>query len=432
MGKVWYDLSDLYDWEGSFTGIQRVVYNLAKKIDTRNETHFFIYRGGKFSEVTLEQLDERLAQLNRKSVETKKLVRRRVGLSIGKIHHNNMVLLKDMVRGTNIETRARRIYGAARSIYRKSRNKPSLIDHSYNMFSSGDVVLIMGGNWHLEGYIETLIKARNERKFRLVHSVNDIIALVNPAFVNEGGEQIIGRYFKQVIAKSDTLIAISEATKKDIEWYFETVLNGQPSDLDIHVIELGDEIPASINQRQPDTDISKEFILAVGTIEIRKNYRLLYDTYKLASRKDMEMPQLVIVGRKGWMADETYALLTRDVELRGKVIILEGVDDAELRWLYENCTFTVFPSMYEGWGLPIAESLRYGKCCVASNASSMPEVGGELAVYASPYDTSELLMRIQELSNLEYRSKQEQKIKSFYKPRTWDQTYAQLDKIIGK
>ena len=127
------------------------------------------------------------------------------------------------------------------------------------------------------------------------------------------------------------------------------------------------------------------------------------------------------------MAEETYTLLTTDPEISKKITLLQGLSDNELAWLYKNCKFTVFPSFYEGWGLPIAEALSYGKCCISSNTSSMPEVGGELVEYVSPYDVAGMMAAIQHLNEDDaYRRRLESKIKSQYKPRSWSDTFEQL------
>jgi glycosyltransferase involved in cell wall biosynthesis len=176
----------------------------------------------------------------------------------------------------------------------------------------------------------------------------------------------------------------------------------------------------------PPADIPNEpFILAVSTLEVRKNYLLLYYTYKLACQQRTVLPPLVICGRKGWMSEETRTLLTKDSEIKDKITILNP-SDAELEWLYANCLLTVFPSFLEGWGLPIAEALAHGKCCVSSNTSSMPEVGGSLVTYVSPYDAAQTLQALRTLSDDKHRGSLEQKIKTTYKPWTWDKTFAQL------
>ena len=76
------------------------------------------------------------------------------------------------------------------------------------------------------------------------------------------------------------------------------------------------------------------------------------------------------------------------------IAVAETPSDAELAFLYRNCRFTVFPSLYEGWGLPIGESLWFGKLCIASKTSSMPEVGGDLVDYVDPKDADSLQQAI--------------------------------------
>jgi glycosyltransferase involved in cell wall biosynthesis len=99
------------------------------------------------------------------------------------------------------------------------------------------------------------------------------------------------------------------------------------------------------------------------------------------------------------------------------------VNDDELIALYKNAQFTVYPSLYEGWGLPVAESLAHGKYCLSSNSSSLPEVGGNLIEYLDPYDVSGWARRLQELSqNDDFIQEMEKKIRCSYSPINWDDT----------
>jgi glycosyltransferase involved in cell wall biosynthesis len=77
--------------------------------------------------------------------------------------------------------------------------------------------------------------------------------------------------------------------------------------------------------------------------------------------------------------------------LEGLVHLVERPSDAELSYLYQNCLFSVYPSLYEGWGLPIGEALWHGRAVAASGTSSMPEVGGDLALYFDPRSLSEMI-----------------------------------------
>ncbi len=104
---------------------------------------------------------------------------------------------------------------------------------------------------------------------------------------------------------------------------------------------------------------------------------------RLAREMGPAWPRLILAGQQGWRAQEAVDALRR-TDASAPYAWIEGPTDAELAWLYSRAKFTVFPSLAEGWGLPIGESLWFGKPCVASNAASMPEVGGPLCSYADP------------------------------------------------
>jgi glycosyltransferase involved in cell wall biosynthesis len=129
-------------------------------------------------------------------------------------------------------------------------------------------------------------------------------------------------------------------------------------------------------------------VLFVSTIEIRKNHRLLVRVWRrLIARHGTEaVPALIFAGQIGWMVDDLLADLAESGHLGGKIEHRPGLSDEELDEAYRSCLFTVFPSFCEGWGLPIAESLAHGKFCVASNRTSIPEVGGDLIDYFDPSD----------------------------------------------
>ena len=80
------------------------------------------------------------------------------------------------------------------------------------------------------------------------------------------------------------------------------------------------------------------------------------------------------------------ALVEKNPKIRDHFHILNGINDATLDWLYRNCLFTVYPSLYEGWGLPVAEALNYGKVCVAARAGSVPEIAPEMTDLIDPLD----------------------------------------------
>jgi glycosyltransferase involved in cell wall biosynthesis len=92
--------------------------------------------------------------------------------------------------------------------------------------------------------------------------------------------------------------------------------------------------------------------------------------------------------------------------------------------------FTIFPSVYEGWGLPVAESLNYGKVSISSDSSSMPEIAGNLIDYFSPYDAASCLSLMIKYQDKATRLKKEKQITQSYKTTSWDLTYQQVTKLI--
>jgi glycosyltransferase involved in cell wall biosynthesis len=120
------------------------------------------------------------------------------------------------------------------------------------------------------------------------------------------------------------------------------------------------------------------------------------------------------------LIDHLLADLDASKYLNGKIILLRGLTDAELQRAYDSCLFTVFPSLCEGWGLPIAESLAHGKFCVASSRSSIPEVAGSLIDYFDPTNEKDALAKIERpLIDPAYLAEREARLRLEYRPRTW-------------
>jgi glycosyltransferase involved in cell wall biosynthesis len=133
--------------------------------------------------------------------------------------------------------------------------------------------------------------------------------------------------------------------------------------------------------------VGEAFVLCVGTLEVRKNHQLLYHLWhRLVELSGDRVPPLVLAGRPNWGTAELLGQIAADPVVRGRLILLATPTDAELLWLYRHCLFTLFPSYYEGWGLPVAESLAHGKYCICSRAASLPEIAGELIDYHDPFD----------------------------------------------
>jgi glycosyltransferase involved in cell wall biosynthesis len=139
--------------------------------------------------------------------------------------------------------------------------------------------------------------------------------------------------------------------------------------------------------------VEDEFLLFVGTIEPRKNLRVLLQAFDEVLRATDARPQLVIAGKKGWLTDDLFVEL-KTSGLAERVLFTGYLPDEDLCALYSSCRAFVYPSLYEGFGLPPLEAMACGAPVIASRISSLVEVAGRAARLFAPDNSAELARRI--------------------------------------
>ncbi len=187
------------------------------------------------------------------------------------------------------------------------------------------------------------------------------------------------------LKRADRIIADSHSTKKDIIELFSI-----PEDR-INVVHIG--VNKDFKPLSGAKDHERPFILFVGTLEKRKNIEGLIDAYALAVKQEGISHDLVIAGRKGWLYDGIFRKVRKE-RLEGRVKFIFDISQEELPGLYSAAELFVYPSFYEGFGLPVLESMACGTPVITSNVSSLPEVAGDAAVLVDPKDTSTLAVKI--------------------------------------
>jgi glycosyltransferase involved in cell wall biosynthesis len=139
------------------------------------------------------------------------------------------------------------------------------------------------------------------------------------------------------------------------------------------------------------------FWLNVGTIEPRKNQDRLLKAYAELKARKKEVYPLVLAGGSGWLMEDFERKL-ESLGLRQDVILTGYVDDTALQWLYENCFALVYPSLFEGFGLPVLEAMSLGAPVIASNVTSIPEIVGNAGILVDPLDEEAIFHAMLKLS----------------------------------
>ncbi|WP_083528706.1 glycosyltransferase family 1 protein [Hyphomicrobium sp. CS1BSMeth3] len=293
--------------------------------------------------------------------------------------------------------------------------------------SHGATLINLGTSWWLQNYFLFVRQAKAQQNIRYVPFVHDLIPLMAPEHCTKELTQDFISWLIGVFDHADAFLVNSESTKADLLKAGE-MLGHHVSPDAISVVRLDADFRKPGTAELPGSDLAKwalaraPFVLFVSTIESRKNHIGAFEAWIELIRKHgaRHVPKLVCVGNKGWLNDAVYAKLASHDALRERVVMLSGLSDAELGLLYRSCLFTLYPSRYEGWGLPVTESLCYGKVPLLSEASSLPEAGGDFAVYFGTRSAASLTEALEKLVFDEsYRKALEKKIGLSFRPRPW-------------
>lgn len=274
------------------------------------------------------------------------------------------------------------------------------------------------------------------KKIPTVATIMDAIPLVRPQWTNQRLRSLKNLVWKRTVSWVDHVITISEYSKRDLIEIFDI-----PSKK-ITVTPLGVDrryfdpvLMAASNDYLGRVDLeSGKFFLFVGTLQPRKNIETLLLAYsQLPAHIRCEIP-LVVVGRVGWGCSDLVIHLTEYASKNGsKVKWLKEVTDLEKRILMQNATALVFPSLYEGFGLPVLEAFASGLPVITSTTTSLPEVASGAALLIDPTNMEQLaheMERVVEENGLraELKAKGLERARAF----TWSRCAAETMKVYRK
>jgi glycosyltransferase involved in cell wall biosynthesis len=238
------------------------------------------------------------------------------------------------------------------------------------------------------------IRVRSRRRPTLISTIHDLIPLRLP-YATLDRKRAYYEVVKNLVRQSSVITVVSEATKRDLLHIFDADPNR------IHVTyEPVDLPPGPPDKSALESVLSayalrpESYLLFVGTIEPKKNVARLIRSYAMLATS---IP-LVIVGREGWLCDDVFrALMDLRDDVRGRIRWLQDVPNTTLSYLYAGAYCFVFPSLYEGFGLPALEAMAHGCPVIASRTAAVREVCGNAAAYVDPYDILDIRARLDEV-----------------------------------
>ncbi len=449
MSTIWFDVTTIVHWRRPPVGVVRVEAECFKYFEAQNDpnvrfchfnkqTGIFHEIAGEFVKRVLSAVQEasqsvpvpdvgtlpatpegRLKGLTKRTIERLPAQLQRPTFALGK---RGAPLVRSALSGVN----------RSRQLVRRVSNRVATwggpeaegLDAGppASVFQSGDVYISIGLDWDQKD-LTALYRLKAALGLRVILFCYDLIPVLFPHLCVREVAATFARYFVDVAWCADRIFCISEASRRDLAALLTSAHAPTP---ELPVITLGSNLtmppgslPAAVRPFS-----GKRYLLFVSTLERRKNHEVIYRALvRMLEQGRTELPEVVFVGMPGWGVNDFLNDLALDPRVKGKIHVLNHVSDAELAELYKGAYFTVYPSLYEGWGLPLAEGLAYGKFALASNSSSLPEVGGSLVEYIDPWETNRWAERIAYyLDNPEAVAARESAIRTEFRVHTWEQT----------
>lgn len=286
---------------------------------------------------------------------------------------------------------------------------------------------------HFVDYLSPLLRINAKRLF----TFHDLAFFKMPDSFTLGSRLIKQIFTQWGVKRADSIICVSHNTRNDLLEKYPFLGKNR-----VKVIHLAGEPSVSDNKTKDSTNTLKEygiygkFILAVGTLEPRKNIGVLVDAYRKLIKSQDIPHKLVICGKKGWKYDGIMAKINQP-DLKDRVIITGYVPHDLLPVLYKHADLFVYPSLYEGFGLPPLEALAQGVPVITSDAASLPEVVGDAALIFQPHDVdrlAELIIKVLKDEKLRdsLREKGPQRAAQFSWKTTADKTIQVYRQLLEK
>jgi glycosyltransferase involved in cell wall biosynthesis len=265
--------------------------------------------------------------------------------------------------------------------------KPNIL-HDLPIDIIGEYDIFHGGNF----------TTFNTRKAKNIITIHDLAFLRDPNITDDITYKHHTTWLPYSINKADHIIAISNQTKADIMKYYKVpdekiTVTYLSADSSLQRASM-EEIEAT----KARYNLPNQYFLYVGTLEPRKNIPYMLEAFSKAKEKYQIPHKLVIVGKKGWKYESIFQTIERN-KLENDIIFTGYINDEDLPAIYSGASIFLFPSLYEGFGLPVLEAMKCGVPVITTNVSSLPEVAGDAGILIPLDDVGYFANQIFELIN---------------------------------
>lgn len=267
-----------------------------------------------------------------------------------------------------------------------------------------------------------------KRGVKLVFMVHDVIPITHPEFCRPAEKIKHHQRVDNMLSYGDGIIANSQFTLDTLAAEAKKINIKMPSSVVAHLA------PGFMPKTYGSRPIATPYFVVLGTIEPRKNHNLLFRVWrKLVEEMGSQAPKLVLIGRRGWECENAVDILERSEVLRGFILEKNACSDAELSTYLHHAQALLFPSLVEGYGMPVIESLMVKTPVIATNLSVFHEIAGDIPDYLDALDGLGWLSLIKAYmdSNHPLRLAQMQRMQQFLTP-TWQSHFEKVDALIEK
>lgn len=262
-------------------------------------------------------------------------------------------------------------------------------DIEYSVNVTGRKIFLPDASWDNNGLLESMAGDTS-----VCFIVYDLIPILQPMCVFDKHQKQFTEWINKVIKSASKCVCISRTVADDLMAYYEKIKPERTHPLEIHYMHLGFDMPkvgGTVRKEIANFVNCGTTFLIVGTVEIRKNHYLLLKSLKRVCQAYSDKKiQLLILGRDGWKNDKFKEMYANDELIKERVLWIKDAGDYEVQWAYQNCSALVYPTMAEGFGLPLVEAAHFRLPIMCSDMPIFHEIVGDNVDYFKLNDEESL------------------------------------------